>query len=303
MQEHLFEPILEIVIETMPRDNLLNSACLEFFEYIKRENIKVLISHIVENYREKLQQINYVDTFREIILKYEYFQNPPPSFTTQSTLTPAPEEPNARRSQWQGNARDLDAAEEEYFNVSDNEDEEEVISRKPAALKNGSSPATKPLVDYNSDEDTDLLAADKESQKDSSTKFTPLKADLSNENATTTPRSSTPARPPPERLSEKRRREEDEEDELSKLSQNKRRSSTSSNGSNGSIGGGLLRRKKNFTPARDSSNGAGGTATATGNGVKAAAKEGGGPKKIAISLLPATTTITSGGEGNDASGS
>jgi hypothetical protein len=32
----LFEPILGIVIDTMPRDNLLNSACLEFFEFIKR---------------------------------------------------------------------------------------------------------------------------------------------------------------------------------------------------------------------------------------------------------------------------
>lgn len=32
----LFEPVLNIVIETMPRDNLLNSACLEFFEFIKR---------------------------------------------------------------------------------------------------------------------------------------------------------------------------------------------------------------------------------------------------------------------------
>jgi protein phosphatase-4 regulatory subunit 3 len=32
----LFEPILNLVIETMPRDNLLNSACLEFFEFIRR---------------------------------------------------------------------------------------------------------------------------------------------------------------------------------------------------------------------------------------------------------------------------
>lgn len=36
IKNKLFEPILNIVIETMPRDNLLNSACLEFFEFIKR---------------------------------------------------------------------------------------------------------------------------------------------------------------------------------------------------------------------------------------------------------------------------
>ena len=36
VKHKLLEPILNIVIETMPKDNLLNSACLEFFEFIKR---------------------------------------------------------------------------------------------------------------------------------------------------------------------------------------------------------------------------------------------------------------------------
>lgn len=38
IRKNLLEPILDLVIETMPRDNLLNSACLEFFEFIKRVN-------------------------------------------------------------------------------------------------------------------------------------------------------------------------------------------------------------------------------------------------------------------------
>jgi protein phosphatase-4 regulatory subunit 3 len=36
IQNRLLEPILDILYETMPKDNLLNSACLEFFEFIKR---------------------------------------------------------------------------------------------------------------------------------------------------------------------------------------------------------------------------------------------------------------------------
>lgn len=300
MQEHLFKPILEIVIETMPRDNLLNSACLEFFEYIKRENIKVLIIHIVENYREELQQIDYVDTFKELVLKYEQNQNPAPSFATQSTMTPAPEELSARRTQWQGNARDLDAAEEEYFNTSDNEDEDEAIASKAGANVNGSSPATKPLVDYNSDEDTDLLATDLsagiETQKDADNEQTLSTPADDSTSASTNPKPVTPSRPPPERLSEKRRREEDEEDELGKLSQSKRRSSMSSNGSTSSNGGsvGMLRRKRNFNPSKDNANG--------GDNTKGAAASGStsGPKKIAISIMP--TTITSSGEGSDKNG-
>lgn len=203
MQEHLFKPVLEIVLETMPRDNLLNSACLEFFEFIKRENIKVLIIHIVENYREELQRIDYVNTFKELILKYEQNQNPAPSIESVSTIEPTPEEVARRAAQWQGNARDLDAAEEEYFNTSDNEEEDDAANKSPShreAHVNGASPVTKPLVDYNSDEDGDLLATDLsagiETDKDSSIEDIPLDADIP-----TTPRPGTPARLPPERLS------------------------------------------------------------------------------------------------------
>ena len=67
----LFEPILDLTMETMTRDNLLNSACLEFFEFISQGNIKNLISHLVENYREKMEAITYVETFQTFITKYD----------------------------------------------------------------------------------------------------------------------------------------------------------------------------------------------------------------------------------------
>lgn len=57
VQHQLFAPILNVVYETMPRDNLLNSVCLELFELIKRENIKPLIAHLVDTYRTKLEEI------------------------------------------------------------------------------------------------------------------------------------------------------------------------------------------------------------------------------------------------------
>jgi len=293
MQEHLLKPVLEIVIETMPRDNLLNSACLEFFEFIKRENIKVLIIHIVESYREELERIDYVDTFKDLILKYEQNQNAAaPSFTTVSTMPPTPEELN-RRGQWQGAARELDPAEEEYFNTSDNEEEDESSKSRPEAHTNGSSPATKPLVDYNSDEDNDLLATDLSAGIETRKENTSDKA--SGSDAQSARRPLAAARPPPERLSEKRRREEDDEDdELDKLS-NKRRSSMSSNASNS-----VLRRRKSFTSSRE--NGASlpeplGSRESPRSGTSG----GGGTKKIAISIMP-TTIITTGREGDDTNG-
>jgi protein phosphatase 4 regulatory subunit 3 len=283
MQEHLFEPILNIVVETMPRDNLLNSACLEFFDFIRREGIKTLISHLVENYREKMKTITYVDTFSYFILRYDQLQGLAPNVETSflDTEEDTPKRPETGRgNRWEG-IKDLDPTEEEYFNTSD--DEEETPSKSPSSRgsMNGASPL-KPLVDYPSDEETENM------ETDPATGTLPTKADSpdsstsndSDKNGILTPTSST-APTPPERLSEKRRREEDDEDELGKLAHHKRRNSSSSVGSNTSS---VLRRKKSFTN------------NAHGSGA------GGKPNKIAISLSPA---IKTGGEstGRDENGS
>jgi len=278
MQEHLFEPILNIVIETMPRDNLLNSACLEFFDFIKRENIKSLISWLVENYRDRINTITYVDTFSNFVLRYDQTQGFSHSMETSflDTEDETPKRPETGRgNRWENGIKDLDAAEEEYFNTSD--DEDEILSRSPTSRPstNGASPLSKPLVDYNSDEENENLDTEMSAGILPSNGNTPRSSSSKDSDLVLTPTSST-APSPPERLSEKRRREEDEEDELGKLSHHKRRNSTSSVGSNTSS---VLRRKKSFTNV--------------GHG---GAGNNGKPSKIAISLSSAAKT---GGEGKD----
>lgn len=119
-----FGLILDIVYETMPRDNLLNSACLELFEFIKRENIKPFVLHVVEKYHDKLKDITYVDTFQDLILRYEQMQGY--GAEMDSTLFSQEETPTRRiqpnGQRWQG-VREMDAAEEEYFDTSDDEDQ------------------------------------------------------------------------------------------------------------------------------------------------------------------------------------
>jgi protein phosphatase-4 regulatory subunit 3 len=283
MQEHLFEPILNIVVETMPRDNLLNSACLEFFDFIKRESIKTLITHLVENYREKMKTITYVETFSYFILRYDQIQGLAPSMETSflDTEEDTPKRPETGRgNRWEG-IKDLDAAEEEYFNTSDDEDETSCKSPSSRRLINGASPL-KPLVDYPSDEETENMDTDPVATLPAKTSSTSSStSDNSDKNGVLTPASPSAAPPPPERLSEKRRREEDEEDELGKLAHPKRRNSSSSMGSNTSS---VLRRKKSFTN------------NAHGSGA------GGKPNTIAISI---STAIKTGGEstGGDENGS
>ncbi|MBE7181179.1 MAG: hypothetical protein INR71_08220 [Terriglobus roseus] len=187
IQHKLFDPILNIVFETMPRDNLLNSACLELFEFIKRENIKAIIAHLVENYRDRLEQITYVDIFHNIIIKYEQQKHaaeagahgaatdPNTSYSSVDTepVTVAPHHHHHHAlvnggGRWHQGLKDQDADEEAYFNGEEADDDSDIVHSPPRAMPNGASPV-KPLVDYPDEDDEDdedeaeamdLLAAD-----------------------------------------------------------------------------------------------------------------------------------------------
>jgi protein phosphatase 4 regulatory subunit 3 len=138
MQNNTFDLILDIVIETMPRDNLLNSACLEMFEYIKRENIKNIILHVVEKYRDKIKDITYVDTFQNLINRYEQMQGYNAEME-QTLFSQEDQSPSATaRTQmnggqrWQG-IKEMDSEQEEYFNTSDDDEEDDGVDREEAS--------------------------------------------------------------------------------------------------------------------------------------------------------------------------
>lgn len=273
-QNRLFEPILDIVYETMPRDNLLNSACLELFEFIKRENMKSFVVHIVENYRERLEQITYVDTFSSLIIRYDQYRqgfNPEidaPLFSQDGDTSPA--RPRLMENpRWQG-SKEMDPTEEAYFNTSDDEDEIPLQRR----TSNGTSPLLKSLVDYpDDDEDVmDTKAAPPGAPPGTGSPLSyPVKGEpYSPSTLTSSPPSPSPSstpslptpRTPPERLTEKRRREEDEEeDELGKLSLSKRRTSSMSSIASSvtsNLSNSLLRRKKGLAPSGSKSSPTGG---------------------------------------------
>lgn len=287
-RNNTFGLILDIVLETMPRDNLLNSACLELFEFIKRENIKPFILHVVEKYREKLEQITYVDTFQSLCIRFEQLQGY--EAEADSTLFSQEEASSARRiplngQRWQG-VKGLDADEERYFEAGDDDDEDEWTTQDDrgslaVGTPNGSSPLmVKPLVDYpDDDDDEDTMDTTKPDDVANHAQSEPLSVADVEEEAGSNPPSPAQTPPAPERLAEKRRRDDEDEDELVKLAAGpKRRSSTSSNSS-----AGILNRKKNL------SIGSIGSEKSAGNlsGIASAA-----PKRIAINLGPAKTATT-----------
>lgn len=284
-----FEPIINIVIETMPRDNLLNSACLELFEFIRKETIKPIIIHLGENYRQKLQSICYVDAFESLLLRYDQLTADKPEIEhtlfSQDEDSPSVSRQNMN-SRWQG-IPEMGADEEDYFNASDDDEDahlDEDASKRMEwkerkDMVNGSDvPANKPLVDYpDDDDDVDDLLMDPKPETTPQTPLTPESepGDSPDAKGVTTEKQLQAQRQlqpspeirstadatnelqhPPERLAEKRRRQEDEEeDELGKLSTGvKRRNSSSGSSTNSLLSQGSgVKRKKSFLRSKQTS--------------------------------------------------
>jgi len=222
-----------------------------------------MVTHLVENFREKLDKLAYMETFKVLVVKYEQMNAPIPdelSFTTVETeQTPNKAGPPILNGQrWQG-LREVDPDEEAYFNGDDHDEEEEALSPVTSkTVSNGSSPI-KPLVDYPDDDDDDdddelsrpddVVTNGAKAPSEEST--AEPEASASTAADTASPPATVP--PPPERIAEKRRRQDDDEDdELARIASQppKRRLSGASTPSNSVVTGGhTLRRKKGMNAA------------------------------------------------------
>jgi protein phosphatase 4 regulatory subunit 3 len=72
---NLFAPVVEAFIRNNGRYNLLESAILELFEFIKLEDIKILCTYVVENFGKIFDEIQYVQTFKNLRNKYDQHQD------------------------------------------------------------------------------------------------------------------------------------------------------------------------------------------------------------------------------------
>ena len=261
-------------MKTMPRDNLLGSACLDLFGHINKENIKDLIKHLVETCRDKVMALSYIDTFREILGRYDNSQG----FSTNVDPYFLESEDEVGRRPAHAGPRlmmehlAVDPAQEEYWNTSDDEDEMVAKISEPGVATNGATP--KPLVEYSSDEEGEEngevilgplpahAAHGEEAEKaEGAREAEGQRSADSNPQDVSQPPATPPASaavPPPERLSEKRRREEDEEDELGKIILHKRRNSTSAN-LNSSAAASPRNKKKGAAGGKDPHSTTGGT--------------------------------------------
>jgi protein phosphatase-4 regulatory subunit 3 len=131
IKEELLDPVVKLFIKNGPKYNLLNSAILELFDFVRRENINMLVQYIGDAYPELLHSVNYVDVFKNLLIKYEQLKEGPAR--VESSVSNGPRK----------TLRQLEEEEDDaYFRESDDEDESS--DRKPARTS---------LVDYEDDDD------------------------------------------------------------------------------------------------------------------------------------------------------
>uniref|UniRef100_A0AAX7SCF3 Serine/threonine-protein phosphatase 4 regulatory subunit 3 n=1 Tax=Astatotilapia calliptera TaxID=8154 RepID=A0AAX7SCF3_ASTCA len=117
---NLFEPVINALLDNGTRYNLLNSAIIELFEFIKVEDIKSLIAHIVDNFYKALESIEYVQTFKGLKGRYEQEKDRQSQRLNSSFL-------NCR---YRRDARSLDEDEELWFNDDDDDDDGEAVEKR-----------------------------------------------------------------------------------------------------------------------------------------------------------------------------
>ncbi|XP_077538226.1 serine/threonine-protein phosphatase 4 regulatory subunit 3 flfl isoform X1 [Haemaphysalis longicornis] len=71
---NLFGPVVDAFRNNNGRYNLLDSAVLELFEFIRVDDVKSLCLHVVERYGKVLDKVEYVQTFKSLRLRYEQHQ-------------------------------------------------------------------------------------------------------------------------------------------------------------------------------------------------------------------------------------
>lgn len=71
IQSNVFRSIVKVFESNKSKYNLLESAILELFEFIKNEEIKSLNGHFNEKFIHKFDDINYVKTFKQMKLQFQ----------------------------------------------------------------------------------------------------------------------------------------------------------------------------------------------------------------------------------------
>ncbi|THV08201.1 DUF625-domain-containing protein [Dendrothele bispora CBS 962.96] len=134
MKHDILKPILDLTLRESRRDNLLSCSCQEYFEHMRRENMKDLIKFCMTKHESAIRALAKTplggQRFNLFIRRWEMNNEPPPLDMKDKPLDP----------RWPVQSRAAPDAEEElYFNGEDEDDYIQPISQQ-WPRSNGPSP-------------------------------------------------------------------------------------------------------------------------------------------------------------------
>ncbi|XVF38833.1 hypothetical protein REPUB_Repub20aG0136200 [Reevesia pubescens] len=113
VKNNLLKPVVDAFVGNGNRYNLLNSAVLELFEYIRKENLKLLVKYIVDSFWNQLVKFEYLASVHSLKVKYEQCLENSGTKTNVNAL-----DPRKRIDE-----RALEKEEEDYFNEDSDEED------------------------------------------------------------------------------------------------------------------------------------------------------------------------------------
>ncbi|KAJ8528766.1 hypothetical protein K7X08_030410 [Anisodus acutangulus] len=153
-EKNLLKPIVNAFVANGDRYNLLNSAVLELFEYIRKDNLKILLKYLVDSFWDELVKFEKFSSINSLKVKYEQSLEDSGMRSVGNLL-----DPRKRVDE-----RSLEK-EEDYFNEDSDEEDSASASvanaskvKSQLAVPNGSAPSyasvrSRGVVDYEDDDD------------------------------------------------------------------------------------------------------------------------------------------------------
>ncbi|EST06248.1 protein of unknown function DUF625 [Kalmanozyma brasiliensis GHG001] len=128
----LFSTILGLIEAEGDRNNLVASACLDFFEHMRRENMKTLISHCMDRHGARMRHLaelpHTAPCFSLLVSQWEKNQEPLPQQEAGDAAQRSSEVEDKSRQQSEAGRGQVgiaaaDAEEESYFQADDDDKE------------------------------------------------------------------------------------------------------------------------------------------------------------------------------------
>ncbi|XP_022741729.1 serine/threonine-protein phosphatase 4 regulatory subunit 3B-like isoform X3 [Durio zibethinus] len=154
VKNNLLKSVVDAFVANGHRYNLLNSSILELFEYIRKENLKLLVKYIVDSFWNQLVMFESLASIHSLKVKHEQCLENCGTKTNISAV-----DPRKRIDE-----RALEKEEEDYFDEDSDEDNttsgshtqkvqsQPVLSNGVAVSYTSLSPRSGRLVDYDDDE-------------------------------------------------------------------------------------------------------------------------------------------------------